>query len=151
MKEKELNIPFPKGIKYEISHPKGEYAHENYSESKYAIDFLVPEGTPVTAAHSGKVFKTKSDSDKWGLDKELAKEANFVAIKHDDGTYAEYIHLGKDKVLVKEGQAINKDDLIGYTGLSGLMDKPHLHFNVFTVQNNKAKSIPIKFEEQNRF
>lgn len=76
-----------------------------------------------------------------------ALEVNFVAINHGDGTYAEYLHLGKDKVGVKKGQNIKAGDLLGYTGYSGVMDIPHLHFNVFKIGNGKGISIPIEFED----
>ena len=102
--------------------------------------------TPVLSAREGVVWKIKSDSDTWGLDKNLASEVNFVAIDHGDGTYAEYLHLGKDRVIVEKGQKVKAGDLLGYTGLSGVMDKPHLHFNVFKIENWKSVSIPVEWE-----
>ena len=138
--------PLPKNIEIKTAKPSGEYAHENFPESKYAIDFLVDVGTPVLAARDGTVWKVKADSDKWGLDKNLAQEVNFVAIDHGDGTYAEYLHLGKDKIEVREGQKVKMGDLLGYIGLSGVMDKPHLHFNVFKIKSGKGVSTQIKFE-----
>ena len=140
--------PLTKNIGIKIAKPTGEYAHENFPESKYAVDFLVDIGTSVLAARGGMVWKVKSDSDKYGLDKSLAQEVNLVAIDHGDGTYAEYLHLGKGQISVKEEQEIRVGDLLGYTGLSGVMDKPHLHFNVFKIENGKGASIPIEFEEK---
>jgi len=138
--------PLPKNVEIKIAHPTGEYAHENFSESKYAIDFLVDVGTPVIAVRGGVVWRTKNDSVTWGLDKNLASEVNFVSVDHGDGIYAEYLHLGKDKVAVKEGKQVKKGDLLGYTGLSGCMDVPHLHFNLFRVEDGKGISIPVEWE-----
>jgi len=138
--------PLPENIEIKMVQPTGEYAHENFIESRYAIDFLIDVGTPVLAARDGKVFKIKTDSDRWGLDKSLANEVNFVAIDHGDGTYAEYLHLRKDRVMVKEGQQVKEGDLLGYTGLSGCMDAPHLHFNLFKVENGKGISIPVEWK-----
>lgn len=138
--------PLQKSVKIKITQPTDEYSHENFPESKYAIDFLVDVDTSILAARDGVVWKTKGDSDKWGLDKNLANEANFVAIDHGDGTYAEYLHLGKNRVLVKEEQRVEAGDMLGYTGLSGVMDKPHLHFNVFKIVDGMAVSIPIEFD-----
>lgn len=138
--------PLPDGIEIRKTSPSGEYAHENFSESRHAVDFLVDVDTPVLATRSGKVVKLKDDSDKWGLDKDLANEVNFIAIDHDDGTYAEYLHLGKDRMVVKEGQEVQKGDVIGYTGLSGCMDIPHLHFNLFKIVEGRAVSIPVEWE-----
>lgn len=140
-------FPFPKNIKINIAYPTGEYAHENFPESKYAVDFLVEIGTKVIAAKMGVVVGIKSDSDEWGLDKNLVDNTNFVVINHKDGTYAEYLHLGKGKVEVQKGDKVETGDLLGYTGYSGVMDLPHLHFNVFKIKDKKGISIPFKFEE----
>lgn len=139
-------IPLPKNVNVEAVSPKGKYVHENFPESKYAVDFLVDIGTPVLAAHRGVVFKMKSDSNRWGLDKKFLNDVNFVAINHRDGTYAEYLHLGKDKVVVKNGDEVKAGDVLGYTGYSGVMDIPHLHFNVFKIEEGKGVSIPFELE-----
>ena len=138
-------LPFPKAIRKKIIRPIGEYTHENFLESKYAIDFILDVDTPILAARSGKVIKTKFDSNKYGLNIKLADKANYVAINHGDETYAEYIHFGKDKVEVQEDQDIKTGDLLGYSGLSGCMSRPHLHFNVFKIKDKKSVSIPVKF------
>jgi len=138
-------IPLPKDVQVVISKPSGEYAHENNSKTKYAVDFLVGVGTPVLASRDGIVVKIKSDSDKWGLDIKFANHVNFVAVAHKDGVFTEYLHLGKDKILVDVGQKVNAGDSLALTGLSGCMDKPHLHFNVFKIRDGKAYSEPVNF------
>lgn len=130
------------GTKYKIAKPTGEYAHENFPEIAHAVDFLVDVGTEVIAVKGGKVIDVKSDSDKYGLDKRFAGEANVVTVDHGDGTYAEYVHLGKDKVTVKEGDRIEEGALLGYSGLSGCMSEPHLHLNIAKIVKGKAVSIP---------
>jgi len=147
MKQTEYKLPFPETVEKKIVRPTGEYAHENSPESKYAIDFLLDINTPILAARGGKVIQAKSDSDNHGLDAKLADEANYVAIYHGDGTYAEYIHLGKDKVEVQEGQEVETGDLLGYSGLSGCMSDPHLHFNAFKIKDGKGVSIPVEFTD----
>ncbi len=137
-------LPFQATVEKRIVQPTGEYAHENFSESRYAIDFLLDVGTPILASRGGTVFRTKSDSDRHGLDIKLANEVNYVAVNHDDGTFAEYLHLGKDQVEVEEGQKVQAGDLLGYSGLSGCMSAPHLHFNVFKIVDGKAVSIPTE-------
>lgn len=143
-------IPFPETVEMKIVRPTGKYAHENFPESRYALDFLLDVDIPILAARSGKVIKTKSDSDKWGLDAKLANEVNYVAIDHGDGTYAEYLHLGKNRVEVREGQDVETGDLLGYSGLSGCMSHPHFHFNVFKIEDGKGVSIPFEFAEAER-
>jgi len=46
--------------------------------------------------------------------------------------------------VVKEGQAVKTGELLGYTGLSGCMSAPHLHLNVFKIENGKGISVPFK-------
>ena len=142
-KSMKYQYPLQKSVEVKITQPTGEYSHENFPESKYAVDFLADVDTPVLAARDGMVWKIKNDSNKWGLDKNLANEVNFVAIDHGDDTYAEYLHLGKNRVIVEEGQKVKTGDILGYTGLSGVMDKPHLHFNVFKIDNGKSVSICV--------
>lgn len=141
-----FKLPLSENIKRETSQPTGVYAHENYPESKYAIDFLVPINTPVLAAKDGVVWKIKSDSDEYGLDPKFAEKVNFVALNHGDETFSEYVHLAKNGVIVEIGQEVKTGDVIAYTGLSGCMDLPHLHFNVFKREDGKGISITFDFE-----
>lgn len=138
-------IPIPNDVKWTIENPTGELAHENFIVSRYAIDFIVPLKTPVIAARAGIAFAIKSDSQKWGLDAK-AEDANFVVIDHGDGTYAEYIHLGYKEVFVKPGQEVRQGQVIGLIGNSGKMVVPHLHFNLFKIENKKVESIAPDFD-----
>jgi len=134
----------PRGTKFEIAKPTGDYAHEKSPKTAHAVDFKVPIGTEVIAVKGGEVIETKSDSNKYGKDMKFAKEANLVTIDHRDGTYSEYLHLGKNKVNVEKGQIVEEGDLLGYTGLSGCMIKenPHLHLNIAKIEDGNVISIP---------
>jgi len=149
--------PFPSSIKSEGRRPSGRYAHENHIESRYAIDFPLPIGTPIIASRRGVVVFVKQDSDRFISEpekmgsmsmKELIdfseKYTNLLCIEHGDGTFAEYAHLDRQTV-VKEGQEVEQGQTIGYCGMSGLTTEPHLHFNVFKVKDDKAESIPVEF------
>ncbi len=138
--------PFPQTIEARVGHPTGEYAHENFPEIAHAIDFLLPIGTPILAARDGTVKKLKSDSDRYGLDKKFANDANYVAVKHDDDTFIEYVHLGKNQIVVQKGQNVKTGDLLGYSGLSGCMSEQHLHLNLFRIEGEKAVSLPLEIE-----
>ena len=119
---------------------------------------LLPLGTPVLAARRGLVRLAKLDSDtnlttkdaeKLSMLDKIAfanKYTNLVWIDHNDGTFAEYCHLAKGKAI-SSGQFANKGEIVGYVGLSGITDFPHLHFNVFTVKGDVVKSIPVEFAE----
>ncbi|MBI2971628.1 MAG: M23 family metallopeptidase [Candidatus Aenigmarchaeota archaeon] len=134
-----------------------QICHANFPESKYAVDFLLPLGTPVLAARRGSVVLAKHESDLYiGLadmermtDEELqafvAAHTNVVCIAHGDGTYAEYAHLDREAVVHK-GQSVEQGDITGYCGMSGATTTPHLHFNVFRMKGKQARSIPVVFE-----
>lgn len=120
----------------------GSFSHSG--RSRYAIDFAVPVGTPVTAARGGIVIDTKSDGAMGGPTPEFAKHANYVAVLHDDGTTGEYYHLKQNGVTVARGQVIVAGQLIGYSGNTGFSSLPHLHFGVYTAQfNGSYQSIPF--------
>jgi murein DD-endopeptidase MepM/ murein hydrolase activator NlpD len=150
--------PFPKSVEFKILNPTGEYAHENFPETKYAQDFGLPLGTPVLVVKDGIVILAKYDSETHFSSAELEnksleeimdiakKYTNLVGIKHDDQVFTEYLHLS-NKSVVHEGQSVKQGDIIGYVGLSGLTNAPHLHFNAFIkTDQNKGLSIPVEFE-----
>jgi len=146
--------------KYEvkIKNPTGEFAHENFPESRYAVDFVLPLGTPVLAVRKGVVITAKYDSDvhysstevrdlSMGERIDLANEyTNLIGIDHRDGTFTEYAHLAK-KEVVSNGQNVEEREIIGYVGLSGITDFSHQHFNPFKIENRKGISIPVRFIE----
>jgi murein DD-endopeptidase MepM/ murein hydrolase activator NlpD len=143
--------------KYEVKilKPKGEFAHENFPESKYAVDFELPLGVPVSAVKKGVVSLVRCDSGIYcstselkGLTevekKELANRfTNIVGIRHN-GIFTEYAHLAKERV-VSENQSVEEGEAIGYVGMSGITDLFHLHFNACKIENRKGISIPVKF------
>lgn len=132
-------LPFQKKYKIDISNPpKGKYAHENWKGTKYAIDFSLPEGAKVLATKRGKVIEIKDNSKEWGTTLKYVNKVNYVTIEHNDETYAEYLHLGFKKIVVKEGEKVKKGQLLGYIGYSGCMTETHLHFNVFESKSVKT-------------
>ena len=106
----------------------GKFSHQN----SYSLDFSHKLGSEVYASRSGKVVNTKSNSDQSCLTKDCAKFNNKIIILHDDGTFAEYVHLRKNGVIVNNGDDVKQGQLIGYSGNTGWSNGPHLHFSVFT-------------------
>jgi hypothetical protein len=82
------------------------------------LDFRVTAGTPIHAANAGKVI----------LARNLYFEGNCVAIDHGQGLVTLYLHLSEFKV--KEGDQVEKGQLIGLSGGTGRATAPHLHFAV---------------------
>ena len=63
-------------------------------------------------------------------DSALKSRANYVKIRHDDGTIGNYVHLQHDGVLVEVGDKVRTGDVIGMSGNTGFTTGPHLHFEV---------------------
>lgn len=121
--------PTPKGQTMTIANAFfGSGAHE--SLVPHAIDVAMPEGTPVLAARSGVVVRTKSDSNEGGPDPKYGNAGNYVMIRHDDGTYGNYGHFRQFGVRVVPGQLVLAGTQIGESGNTGWSTGPHLHFDV---------------------
>ncbi len=139
-------LPYSTGAKYKVTQGyNGKFSHTG--SNQYAIDWQMPEGTPVRAARDGVVVRTKDTSDKGGSSMDYDRFNNYVLIRHDDGTLAHYCHLKKGGVVVKVGQKVEAGDLIAHSGNTGFSSGPHLHFCVFKAKNGREReSIPVKFK-----
>ena len=74
----------------------GSFSHVGGKPMRYAIDWKMPEGTPVYVARDGLVVKSEDDSDEGGTGSgSFQQAANCVLIQHDDGTIGIYGHLKK--------------------------------------------------------
>ncbi len=114
-----------------------------------ALDFKVKNGTKVCAARGGVVVAARGDSDKRGLKQENLSDGNYVFVRHDDGSVANYWHFKKDGVLVNTGDTIKTGQLIGLSGNTGFSAFPHLHFEVagYDAKGNYT-TLPTRFYTQ---
>ena len=88
-------------------------------------DLGAPTGTPVLAAYAGEVSMADW-SGGYGL---------MVVLRHLEGTQeSRYAHLSE--VFVKAGQSVQKGEIIGRVGSTGLSTGPHLHFEWRHLTNN---------------
>jgi murein DD-endopeptidase MepM/ murein hydrolase activator NlpD len=81
-------------------------------------DFRAAVGTPVHATNAGKV----------ALARGLYFEGNCVMVDHGGGLMTIYMHLSE--FHVKEGDVVEKGQLLGLSGGTGRVTGPHLHFAV---------------------
>ena len=139
-------VPFAPGTAYKVTQGyNGHYSHTG--PDQFAIDFKMPTGTPICAARSGVVAKIKDDSSKGGADRKYENHANYVLIRHDDGTLGNYAHLAKGGAKVVIGQRVEAGELIALSGNTGFSSGAHLHFSVFKTRDGKGRvSVPVKFE-----
>jgi murein DD-endopeptidase MepM/ murein hydrolase activator NlpD len=138
-------LPFPIGEEYLLSQGfNGSFSHQG--ELPHALDFAMPEGTPLYAARHGKVVMMEERNTKGGPTAEFMEYANFITVMHDDGTFADYSHLKHRGVNVQLGQNVRMGQLIGYSGATGFATGPHLHFVVKKAKRGGGFiSIPVRF------
>lgn len=122
----EYSLPFKKATKHKVAQGYGGLFSHKYIA---AIDFAMPVGTPICAARGGVIYAYKDDSDKGGPWSKYKSKANYIIIKHDDGSFGCYWHLKKNGVLVKRGR-VTEGQQIGLSGATGQVFRPHLHFSV---------------------
>jgi murein DD-endopeptidase MepM/ murein hydrolase activator NlpD len=84
------------------------------------VDFAAPTGTPVRAVAGGTVV-TRGRYGQLG---------QTVRIEHSDGLTSTYGHLSRIAGRLEEGDAVERGQVIGYVGASGLATGPHLHFAI---------------------
>lgn len=122
----------------------GKFSHYAGSGNEFAYDWAMPPGTTVCAARPGVVVGVRQDSDAGGAAEQFKNCANYVIIRHSDGTYAEYLHLKKDGVLVALGATVQAGQPIGLSGATGFASGPHLHFAVFRpLDSVRRETLPV--------
>ncbi len=137
-------LPFAHGVEFKVSQGYGtRFTHRGWL--KYSIDFSMNIGTPVYAARGGVVVAVKDNSKIGGRSRRYRGHANYITIAHDDGTFAQYVHLNYAGSVVKVGDVVKAGDLIGYSGRTGRVTGPHLHFMVYKPVEGGLETIPIKF------
>lgn len=136
-------LPYLKGKRYKVLQGQNTNFTHKGNFSKYAIDFKMNIGQTVCAIRGGLVVNIKENSNIGGKHKKYLKHANYIVIAHNDGTYAQYVHLKKEGAIVKIGDSIKQGEPIGYSGNTGLSTEPHLHFAVYKPTKNGFVSIPF--------
>lgn len=114
----------------------GEWANSPWYYQQFGqaghngIDLACSVGTPVYATDGGTVV-----AEGWGnYDNWMGSIAGiFVRVGHAWG-FSAYAHLSS--TVVSRGQWVNRGQLIGYSGATGVGTGPHLHFETFPLSPN---------------
>ncbi len=123
LRDRDLELPVVEIVRgdlrddYDDPRPGGR-THE-------ALDILAPRGTPVVAVEDGTIASLDPSQGGGGI----------VVYQYDpSGEFAYYYaHLEGYADGLKEGQAIERGEILGYVGTSGNAppDVPHLHFAIY--------------------
>jgi murein DD-endopeptidase MepM/ murein hydrolase activator NlpD len=90
------------------------------SRPHLGVDFAAPVGTPVRAVAGGTVSEA-------GWAGELGR---CVRLDHPGALTTTYGHLSRFAAGVRAGAPIERGQVIGYVGATGLATGPHLHFAI---------------------
>ena len=96
-----------------------DFGKSTNGERNDGINISTPMDTPIHAAAGGTVTYSGN---------ELKDYGNLVLIRHADGYVTAYAHA--DRVLVNRGDTVSRGQVIGYSGASGDVRTPQLHFEI---------------------
>lgn len=92
-----------------------------------AVDIGAARGTPIYAAAAGTVIIARNNG-AWN-----GGYGNYVVITHNNDTQTLYAHMTHPDV--SPGQTVEKGQLIGHVGMTGMTTGPHVHFEVRGAAN----------------
>ena len=84
------------------------------------VDWAAPVGTPIMAAGNGVVEEAKHKGD-YGI---------YVRISHANGYTTAYGHMLRFGPGIAVGTKVRQGQVIGYIGMTGLTQGPHVHYEV---------------------
>ena len=124
--------PIPNDDLKRISAGYGYRMHPilKYKKMHEGIDFSAPTGTPVYATGQAEVIAARRSG---GYGK-------LVVLDHGFGYKTFYAHLSKFNVV--RGQRVDRGDVIGKLGNTGLSTGPHLHYE---IQKSNEAINPINY------
>lgn len=98
------------------------------------LDQRSPVGTPIHAVAAGEV-RLVGDYNLHG---------RVAGVDHGQGLESIYLHMSK--VAVREGDRVEKGQVIGYVGSTGRSTGPHLHWSLYVnaIPVNPLQWIPVR-------
>jgi hypothetical protein len=131
----------------------GELTHF-FSGNLHAMDFRCPIGTPLLAVGDGVVVEAKDSNTLTGIAVSNLFKWNSIILQLDTQEsddkdesvgplFIEYVHIQES--LVKPGERVTKDQIIGKSGSVGFSPEPHLHFSAFRSSDPEAPTVRVRF------
>lgn len=125
--DKLKHIPAIKPVDNVLTSAYGMRTHPvmGYKTMHGGVDFRSEIGSAVYATGNGTISSRRY----------AGTYGRMIIIDHGYGFETRYAHLSSYAEGIQEGQRIERGDLIGYTGNSGMVSGPHLHYEV--LRNGK--------------
>ena len=101
-----------------------------YVKTHCGVDLAAPRGTSIVAAEDGQVLQASYEKG----------YGNSILICHSEGFATFYGHLSR--FAVRLGQLVQRGQVIGYVGSTGMATGPHCHFE---VRINGAAQNPLGY------
>jgi murein DD-endopeptidase MepM/ murein hydrolase activator NlpD len=124
---RESNLAFIWPLRGQLSSGFGQRGRRNHD----GIDIRAPRGTPVYAAEAGRVIHAGTGLGAYG---------RVVILKHVGRYSTVYAH--HESIRVREGDFVEKGDVLGTVGTSGNASGPHLHFE---LRRDRAPQDPVSY------
>lgn len=120
LREHALRVPVDGA---DVSRWKGSFSEIHSGHRHEAVDILAPRGTPVHAVEAGTIGKLFTSKDGGLTIYQFDPTREFVYY---------YAHLDGYAPGLREGQAVQAGDVLGYVGTTGNAppNTPHLHFSI---------------------
>jgi murein DD-endopeptidase MepM/ murein hydrolase activator NlpD len=121
--EKMRHIPAIRPINSEITSGFGMRMHPVYRFRRMheGVDFRARIGTPIYATGDG-VVSLSGRNGTYGIT---------IKIDHGFGFESLYAHLSAVEPGIRAGRRVVRGEIIGYTGDTGVVEGPHLHYEIF--------------------
>ncbi len=102
-----------------------------YTRMHKGVDFRAPTGTPIMAAGDGIIERSSR----------FGSFGNYVRIRHNSTYSTAYAHLSRYGNGVRQGVRVRQGQIIGYSGATGRVNGPHLHYEVLV---NGEQTNPLR-------
>lgn len=115
-----ITAVFTKPVEGTVTSPFGYREHPITGKLDFhtGIDIAAPLGTAIFCAMDGKVEEVGWDS----------TYGNYVIVRHSDTLQTFYGHM--ESISVEPGYALNRGEVLGTVGTTGISTGPHLHFEI---------------------
>ncbi|WP_407567192.1 peptidoglycan DD-metalloendopeptidase family protein [Polymorphospora sp. A560] len=129
-----FKLPYRAGHAYTITQTPGSGFSHNDAYNRHAVDFAMPQGTPIVASAAGIIHYAG-----WS-----AGGGIIALIDHGNNRCSQYAHLSG--TTVSKGNRVAQGQQIGTSGATGNVTGPHLHWNVVYCDSQVSREIPNTVE-----